>query len=74
MKYVILAVCLTAVTMCDVRAKAATKIVLVDGDGKRVTFDAAILRASKGEKIFKCQEVKPVLNKSGTALTLKVVK
>lgn len=73
MKYLLIgALCAALFSSC--MSQAATKITLVDGQGNKVTFDAAVLMASKGEKIYKCQEVKPTVNKSGTSISFKVVK
>ena len=62
-----------AMSTCEANAKGL-KVTLVDSKGVKVTFPEAFKKSAEGEKIFKCQEVKPSVSKSGTSISFKVVK
>ena len=62
-----------ALSTCEANAKGL-KVTLVDSKGVKVTFPEAFKKSAEGEKIYKCQEVKPTLSKSGASISFKVVK
>lgn len=50
------------------------KLVYMDSNGNKLDTTEALLQATKGEEIFKCQTVEYKVSKSGTSIGLKNVK
>lgn len=55
-------------------SQAASKATLIDSKGVTLTVDVALARAAQGDKVYRCQEVKPSVSKSGTSVSFKVAK
>lgn len=69
---VILAVLLSTVTFCEV--KAESKVTFKDGKGVELSVSQALKASSNGEVVLRCQPVVATVNKSGTGISFKVVK
>ena len=56
-------------------ATATTKVAsYINDKGVKITIEQALNKSIAGETIYKCQEVKAETSKSGTSISLKVVK
>ena len=49
-------------------------VVFKDKQGQTITVEQAWQVSAKGETVYRCQEVKATVNKSGTSISFKVVK
>ena len=56
-------------------AAPTTKVAsYINDKGVKITIEQALNKSIAGETIYKCQEVKAETSKSGTSISLKVVK
>ena len=49
-------------------------VIFKDKAGAQITLEQAWQVSAKGETVYRCQEVKATVNKSGTSISFKVVK
>lgn len=56
-------------------AAPTTKVTsYINDKGVKITLEQALNKSIAGETVYKCQEVKAETSKSGTSISLKVVK
>ena len=62
------------VTLQAYAAGPKAAIVFKDNKGAQITVEQAWQVSAKGETVYRCQEVKATVNKTGTSISFKVVK
>lgn len=62
------------VTLQAYAAGPKTAIIFKDNKGSQITLEQAWQVSAKGETVYRCQEVKATVNKTGTSISFKVVK
>ena len=62
------------VTLQAYAAGPKAAIVFKDAKDSQITLEQAWQISAKGETVYRCQEVKATINKSGTSISFKVVK
>lgn len=72
MKKVLILIAIVTMSMCSVKSQAAqAKVVFKNSKGVEISLTQAVRET---DPVYKCQLVKAVANKTGTSISLKVVK